>query len=48
MLLAPVVQDRKGEHVHLATICEQGFIRARIDGLVAISMKPLPSIKRKT
>jgi excinuclease ABC subunit A len=35
MLLAPVVQDRKGEHVKtLEGLCAQGFIRARIDGEV--------------
>jgi excinuclease ABC subunit A len=35
MLLAPVVQDRKGEHVKtLENLAAQGFIRARIDGQV--------------
>jgi len=35
MLLAPVVQDRKGEHIQiLDTLRSQGFIRARIDGEV--------------
>ena len=35
MLLAPVVQDRKGEHIHLIdNLRRQGFIRARIDGLI--------------
>jgi len=35
MLLAPVVQNRKGEHVHLIdNLRRQGFIRARIDGLI--------------
>ncbi|MDM7859154.1 excinuclease ABC subunit UvrA [Alteromonas sp. ASW11-36] len=35
MLLAPVVQDRKGEHVKtLENLSAQGFIRARIDGEV--------------
>ena len=35
MLLAPVVQDRKGEHVQLINeLRAQGFIRARIDGEV--------------
>ena len=35
MLLAPVVKDRKGEHLHLIdNLRRQGFIRARIDGLV--------------
>ena len=33
MLLAPVVSERKGEHVQLmADLQAQGFIRARIDG----------------
>jgi len=33
MLLAPVVQDKKGEHLKLlAELRSQGFIRARIDG----------------
>ncbi len=33
MLLAPVVQDRKGEHIKtLENLSAQGFIRARIDG----------------
>ncbi len=33
MLLAPVVQDRKGEHVKtLQSLAAQGYIRARIDG----------------
>jgi excinuclease ABC subunit A len=35
MLLAPVVRDRKGEHAHiLEKLRGQGFVRARIDGLV--------------
>jgi excinuclease ABC subunit A len=35
MLLAPVVRDRKGEHVHvLDKLKSQGFVRARIDGVV--------------
>ena len=35
MLLAPVVQDRKGEHIKtLQNLSAQGFIRARIDGEV--------------
>ena len=33
MLLAPIVKERKGEHVKtLETLAAQGFIRARIDG----------------
>ncbi len=35
MLLAPVVRERKGEHAHvLDKLKSQGFVRARIDGLV--------------
>ena len=35
MLLAPVVQDRKGEHIQqIERIRAEGFVRARIDGKV--------------
>ncbi len=35
MLLAPVIQDRKGEHVQvLEELRAQGFVRARINGVV--------------
>jgi excinuclease ABC subunit A len=35
MLLAPVIQNRKGEHLHIIDgLKAQGFIRARIDGIV--------------
>jgi len=35
MLLAPIVRDRKGEHLHtIDQLKGQGFIRARIDGIV--------------
>ncbi|EAR61501.1 excinuclease ABC subunit UvrA [Neptuniibacter caesariensis] len=35
MLLAPVVQGRKGEHLHtISNLRAEGFIRARIDGIV--------------
>lgn len=35
MLLAPVVKERKGEHVKLLdNLASQGYIRARIDGEV--------------
>ncbi|MCP5208666.1 MAG: excinuclease ABC subunit UvrA [Hahellaceae bacterium] len=35
MLLAPVVTERKGEHLHLLdSLRAQGFIRARINGIV--------------
>ncbi|MFT5276956.1 MAG: excinuclease ABC subunit A [Glaciecola sp.] len=43
MLLAPVVQDRKGEHVKtLEGLAAQGFIRARIDGEVCDLSDPPP------
>lgn len=36
MLLAPVVQDRKGEHLHVFNeLLANGFVRARIDRIVA-------------
>jgi excinuclease ABC subunit A len=35
MLLAPVVKERKGEHLHLfQELKSQGFVRARINGIV--------------
>lgn len=34
-LLAPVIQERKGEHLHVfKQLVAQGFVRARIDGIV--------------
>ena len=49
MLLAPVVQDRKGEHaVLLAELRSQGFIRARIDGaVVELDEAPVLEMKKK-
>jgi excinuclease ABC subunit A len=35
MLLAPMVRERKGEHLHVfEQLRSQGFVRARIDGIV--------------
>ncbi len=35
MVLAPIVQERKGEHLHVfSELSSGGFIRARVDGLV--------------
>jgi len=46
MLLAPVVQDRKGEHLHLfQELLSKGFIRARINGLVA-DISDAPSLDK--
>ncbi len=49
MLLAPVIQDRKGEHVKtLEGLCAQGFIRARIDGEVCdLSDPPTLDLHKK-
>jgi len=49
MLLAPVVQERKGEHVQvLEDLKAQGFIRARIDGeVVELDSPPALDLRRK-
>jgi len=45
MLLAPVVRNRKGEHVHtLQQLRAQGFVRARIDGQVIDLDDELPTL----
>ncbi|MEH6650388.1 MAG: excinuclease ABC subunit UvrA [Motiliproteus sp.] len=47
MLLAPVVQGRKGEHLHLLeNLKAQGFVRARINGIVADLDSP-PELDKK-
>ncbi|WNC69031.1 excinuclease ABC subunit UvrA [Thalassotalea nanhaiensis] len=49
MLLAPVVQDRKGEHIKLLdNLAAQGYIRARIDGDVCdLSDPPTLDLHKK-
>jgi len=49
MLLAPVVADRKGEHVQLMQDLQaQGFIRARIDGeIYELDDPPALDLRRK-
>ncbi len=49
MLLAPVVQNRKGEHVQiLAELRAQGYVRARIDGvLTELDEAPDLDLRRK-
>lgn len=49
MLLAPVVQNRKGEHVQLlAKLQADGFIRARIDGeIYELDSPPKLDLRRK-
>ncbi len=46
MVLAPVVSDRKGEHLHVfAELMSNGFIRARIDGIV-VDLDEAPALKK--
>ncbi len=49
MLLAPVVKERKGEHIKLLEeLRAQGFIRARIDGeVVELEAPPELDLRRK-
>ncbi len=49
MLLAPVVKERKGEHVKLLRDLQaQGFVRARINGeVVELDSPPLLDLRRK-
>lgn len=47
MLLAPVVQGRKGEHLHLLdNLKAQGFVRARINGIV-VDLDSPPELDKK-
>jgi len=46
MLLAPIVQDRKGEHLHVfEQLKAEGFVRARIDGLV-VDLDDAPALDK--
>ncbi|MEZ5524930.1 MAG: excinuclease ABC subunit UvrA [Pseudomonadales bacterium] len=46
MMLAPMVQGRKGEHQHLFNeLRSQGFIRVRIDGIV-VDLDSLPELDK--
>ena len=46
MLMAPVVKDRKGEHLNLLeSMHAQGYIRARVDGQV-IDLSEPPALKK--
>ncbi|CAA0116528.1 excinuclease ABC subunit UvrA [Zhongshania aliphaticivorans] len=46
MLLAPVIQNRKGEHLHtFEKLRSQGFVRARINGIVT-DLDDLPSLDK--
>jgi len=47
MLLAPVVRDRKGEHLHIfEQLKREGFIRVRVDGLL-VDLDDVPSLDKK-
>lgn len=46
MILAPIVKDRKGEHLHVfKELRAQGFVRARIDGIV-VDLDEAPSLAK--
>jgi excinuclease ABC subunit A len=46
MMLAPIVQNRKGEHIHtFEKLRSQGFVRARINGLVT-DLDDLPTLDK--
>ena len=49
MLLAPIVQDRKGEHLQLLDeLRSQGFVRARINGeVIELDAAPKLDLRRK-
>ncbi len=47
MLLAPVIRERKGEHLHVfESLRRDGFIRARIDGIV-VDLDETPELDKK-
>lgn len=47
MLLAPVIRDRKGEHLHVfEQLKRDGFIRARIDGILC-DLDDTPKLDKK-
>ncbi|MCV6610842.1 MAG: excinuclease ABC subunit UvrA [Amphritea sp.] len=46
MLLAPVIQGRKGEHLHtINELKAQGFVRARVDGIV-VDIDSIPELDK--
>lgn len=49
MIMAPVVRDRKGEHVELLQeLRSQGFVRARIDGeMIELDQPPQLDLRKK-
>lgn len=49
MLLAPVVKDRKGEHVQIfESLAQQGFVRALVDGeIIMLDDPPVLELRKK-
>lgn len=46
MILAPVIQQRKGEHLHLfEQLRSQGFVRVRVDGIV-VDIDDVPELDK--
>lgn len=46
MMLAPIVKDRKGEHLHtINDLLTKGFIRARIDGVI-VDLDDAPALEK--
>lgn len=47
MILAPVIQDKKGEHLHVIDqLRAEGYIRARIDGIV-VELDDTPKLDKR-
>ena len=47
MLLAPVVRDRKGEHLHIfEQMRAAGFVRVRVDGIL-VDLDDVPALDKK-
>ena len=47
MILAPVIRDRKGEHLHvIESLRAQGYIRVRIDGIIC-DLDDVPELDKK-
>jgi excinuclease ABC subunit A len=47
MLLAPVIRDRKGEHLHIfEQMRAAGFIRVRVDGIL-VDLDDVPALDKK-
>ena len=46
MILSPLINEKKGEHLHVfQDLLSQGFIRARIDGIIT-DLDDSPSLEK--